>query len=533
MGMGCVDEHDCLAPDEVLVNDGRGWSEASLVLVGRSPAYHPGDLRVLSAVPKPQALIDAGVSRRGAVMFSTRGSRPVFDTMGQGDVDGDKYYVLTHQQLFEALVGSTQGQAHDYASQAFERPKHRPQPFAPTPGHADADLRGAFAMLERLTDRRRGGGLLALGAIVKEWMVACDKLGATSTRALNLTERALEAHGVRSLRPEQLSAFEEKWTRMCRAMPQRPEYLGGGAQHTSRPPPTSAAAVSLAGAGAGAAAKDDGSGASESNSVVGALDVLNKRAIALLDQAVQQLREGGANIDAVSRSLRKSLEGLGQTEGMRVSNAQLEIQRALARSQEDIESQAPELSNALRARLGKDEEFAERLDMQMNGPSGFLAAKIGIDLQTASAVEKKGRRQELRRELEQLEAAADDDQARTGPLDRAALRLMVAIGKIAEAELCFNFDMKRQLGRAGVRTSGGGVARAMAMATESLPEGFFGDTTLICGRPGGGQPARLPHEFCSKGCARRLDRGEPEPQGADSCSVIDGDMLTAKRMRNE
>jgi hypothetical protein len=72
LGMGCVDEHDCLEPDEVLVNDGRGCSERTPVLVGRSPAYHPGDLRVLYAVPKPEALIQAGVSRRGSVMFSTR-----------------------------------------------------------------------------------------------------------------------------------------------------------------------------------------------------------------------------------------------------------------------------------------------------------------------------------------------------------------------------------------------------------------------------------------------------------------------------
>jgi hypothetical protein len=107
----------------------------------------------------------------------------VFDTMGQGDVDGDKYYVLKHPDLFEALVGSAQvllccrqipfdvsvfltnaveqGEAHDYASQSFERPRHRESPCSPTRGHDDANLGGAFAMFERLTDRRGGGGLVS------------------------------------------------------------------------------------------------------------------------------------------------------------------------------------------------------------------------------------------------------------------------------------------------------------------------------------------------------------------------------------
>ena len=40
--MGCVDEHNCLASDEVLVDDGRLTAARTMVLVGRSPAYHPG-----------------------------------------------------------------------------------------------------------------------------------------------------------------------------------------------------------------------------------------------------------------------------------------------------------------------------------------------------------------------------------------------------------------------------------------------------------------------------------------------------------
>ena len=67
--------------------------------------------------------------------------------MGQGDVDGDKYYVLSERSLFPPPTA--ENVAADYGSQT-ERPVHRRSrggagPCAPAADHPDADLAAAFA----------------------------------------------------------------------------------------------------------------------------------------------------------------------------------------------------------------------------------------------------------------------------------------------------------------------------------------------------------------------------------------------------
>jgi len=54
------------------------------VLIARNPCLHPGDLRKLKAVDKPELshLSDC-------IVFSTRGPRPAADMMSGGDLDGD------------------------------------------------------------------------------------------------------------------------------------------------------------------------------------------------------------------------------------------------------------------------------------------------------------------------------------------------------------------------------------------------------------------------------------------------------------
>ena len=84
--------------------------------------------------------------------------------MGQGDVDGDKYYVLSERSLFPPPTA--ENVAADYGSQT-EQPVHRRSrggagPCAPAADHPDADLAAAFAMCERLVAPGKGGAL-ALG----------------------------------------------------------------------------------------------------------------------------------------------------------------------------------------------------------------------------------------------------------------------------------------------------------------------------------------------------------------------------------
>ena len=87
--------------------------------------------------------------------------------MGQGDVDGDKYYVLSERSLFPPPTA--ENVAADYGSQT-EQPVHRRSrggagPCAPAADHPDADLAAAFAMCERLVAPGKGGAL-ALGQVV-------------------------------------------------------------------------------------------------------------------------------------------------------------------------------------------------------------------------------------------------------------------------------------------------------------------------------------------------------------------------------
>jgi hypothetical protein len=341
--MGVVDEHDCLEPREVLVNDGCGYMEPMRVLVGRSPAYHPGDLQILTAVPKPAKMVALGVTRRGCLVFSAKGRRPVFDGMGQGDVDGDKYYVLSEKRLFPPASGDSD--ALDYGSQLMARPTHDPSPCQPAVGHGDADLQAAFAMMERCgvrcvllasvltetylcnvcsyqywdtTDAGRlvtpgQGGALALPRVVTEWMVTCDQLGATSNAARNLVNLALDSHGVsalhlatpplpvnaplslfshplnsvswwqvRAMALEDLESFESQWVEAVQLSGRsRPDYFQSSGQPSDIDEP----------AGGAAAAASISARTPATNSVVGLLSRLTQTVVSVLLIALGQLRQ--------------------------------------------------------------------------------------------------------------------------------------------------------------------------------------------------------------------------------------------------
>ncbi len=87
---GVCDHKDVLKPGECFVRvtlnaDGRPRTiTGANVLIARNPCLHPGDLRKLRAVDKPELshLSDC-------IVFSTRGPRPAADMMSGGDLDGD------------------------------------------------------------------------------------------------------------------------------------------------------------------------------------------------------------------------------------------------------------------------------------------------------------------------------------------------------------------------------------------------------------------------------------------------------------
>jgi hypothetical protein len=353
--IGVVDEHDCLEAGEVLVDDGTGFMEPIDVLIGRSPAYHPGDLQVLRAVPKPETMTRVKVTRRGCLVFSAKGRRPVFDGMGQGDVDGDKYYVLSEKSLFPPPTA--ENTAADYGSQT-ERPLHRSGngPCSPELGHPDAQLQAAYAMMERLVTPGKGGAL-ALGQVVTEWMVTCDQLGATSNAAKELVNLALDAHGVRAMSLEELEAFEEKWTEAVQlSTHQRPDYFRS--RQSATPDDEDAAATShpVAAAGAGAA--------SSSNSVVGLLSRLTDTVVQSVEIALEQLRQSSDGQDH-RPVLRFLMEEITEAEKqLNVPLHELEAQRAAARSMqpgEEVGAPLPQC-RAVAKRIAKDRDLARDLD---------------------------------------------------------------------------------------------------------------------------------------------------------------------------
>jgi hypothetical protein len=87
---GVCDHKDVLKPGECYVRvtqnaDGKPRTiTGANVLIARNPCLHPGDLRKLKAIDKPELshLSDC-------IVFSTKGPRPAADMMSGGDLDGD------------------------------------------------------------------------------------------------------------------------------------------------------------------------------------------------------------------------------------------------------------------------------------------------------------------------------------------------------------------------------------------------------------------------------------------------------------
>lgn len=98
---GIMDETDTLAEGEVFCSwidkKGRGDQAAGVVVVARSPALHPGDVQVVTAITPPT---DSPLNAlHNCIVFSAMGARDLPSQLAGGDLDGDLYHVMWDKEL--------------------------------------------------------------------------------------------------------------------------------------------------------------------------------------------------------------------------------------------------------------------------------------------------------------------------------------------------------------------------------------------------------------------------------------------------
>lgn len=96
--MGTVDEKNVLNEDEVFIqieeDDELKVIQDRYVVIGKNPCLHPGDIRVLWAVNRPELH-----HMKNTVVFPQKGSRPVPNKCSGSDLDGDLYFVSWDDRL--------------------------------------------------------------------------------------------------------------------------------------------------------------------------------------------------------------------------------------------------------------------------------------------------------------------------------------------------------------------------------------------------------------------------------------------------
>ena len=290
-------------------------------------------------------------------MFSSAGERPVFDTMGRGDIDGDQYYVISHNELVRGLSLPS---ARDYESQSAFPPTHGLNPCNPSANHRDPPLRDAFTKLRILT-KPHTGGVRGLSRAVTEWMATCDQLGASSSTAIQLVDLVMKAHSVRSLSQSDLELFEEEFARQVQG-PQlaRPAYLAQGAQIT------------------------------ESDSVVGLLALRATTAAEQITEALRQLKHRPAEHAQIMKELVASCLRSDNAMANEVQVEELEFQRALARSQQEAEQHVqPQPKHNCEE---SDWQMAQMLHSEINNVQVVTDASLtSIDTQIQELVQRRDR----------------------------------------------------------------------------------------------------------------------------------------------
>lgn len=95
---GVCDDSKQLRAGEAFVNI-NGIYVTGPILVTRSPAYHPGDIRLLNAI-RPAS----GIAYADCIVFPLDGPQPTADMMGGGDLDGDTFTVIWDETLFPPRI---------------------------------------------------------------------------------------------------------------------------------------------------------------------------------------------------------------------------------------------------------------------------------------------------------------------------------------------------------------------------------------------------------------------------------------------
>ncbi|KAI8053420.1 RNA dependent RNA polymerase-domain-containing protein [Syncephalis plumigaleata] len=99
MLLGVMDEFGVLEPDEIFLQYDHPGYEQPYVPTGRcavtrNPCFHPGDIRLLKAVDKPELR-----HLKNVIVFSQKGYRDVPSQCSGGDLDGDEFTCIWDEKL--------------------------------------------------------------------------------------------------------------------------------------------------------------------------------------------------------------------------------------------------------------------------------------------------------------------------------------------------------------------------------------------------------------------------------------------------
>jgi RNA-dependent RNA polymerase len=96
--IGVVDEKNTLDYGECFLQVPEGIVEGKVV-VAKNPCLHPGDIRVLNAVNRPEL-----IHLNNVVVFPSRGPRPHTNECSGSDLDGDLYFISWEPRLLPPMT---------------------------------------------------------------------------------------------------------------------------------------------------------------------------------------------------------------------------------------------------------------------------------------------------------------------------------------------------------------------------------------------------------------------------------------------
>lgn len=100
-----------VSPSKTMILQGK-------VVVSRNPCTHPGDIRLLDAVDRPELQHLVNV-----IVFPSTGERPLCNMMSGGDLDGDVYFVCWDQRITSHITNKTIQPPATYTKPDFVKTK--------------------------------------------------------------------------------------------------------------------------------------------------------------------------------------------------------------------------------------------------------------------------------------------------------------------------------------------------------------------------------------------------------------------------